>query len=234
MTVRQRRCRRFELGLALVPLALMLLALLPAIPVPADVAAADDPMAVARAGVDETIAIFRNPSMTLAVRRERLREVADRFIDFNDMSRSVLGYHWRELTPAQRAEFVPLFTGFIQDALLSRLHQSTVERIRQGVASATVTFTRERFDGPDYAEVFTSVLVPTAQQDPLQVTLMMHRTGTSWRCYDITVDAISVISNYRNQFNRVINEQGFPRLVEDLKLKRAAFEQEMSRPEPSS
>jgi ABC-type transporter MlaC component len=131
-------------------------------------------MAVAEEGVNQGVAIFKDQTMTLEVRRERLREVAGRFIDFEDMSRSVMGYHWRDLTPAQRAEFVPLFTGFIQDALLSRMHQSNVQRIRNGVESATIDFTKEQFDGPDYAEVHTTVLVPTEQKDPLQVTLLMH------------------------------------------------------------
>lgn len=213
---------------------LLVIALLTPTVVRADLTTNNDPMTVARQGVNQAIAIFKDNSITLEARRERLRQVAGRFIDFEDMSRSVMGYHWRYLTPAQRAEFVPLFTGFIQDALLSRLHESTVQRIRQGVNNATVTFTKERFDGPDYAEVLTSVAVPTQQKDPLQVNLLMHRRDKAWRCYDVTIDAISVISNYRTQFNRVINEQGFPKLVDALRIKRAAFEQEMSRPDPRS
>src|SRR5271166_3705421 len=69
-----------------------------------------DPLTQVRQGVDDVIAVFHEQKMPLAERREKLRLLAARYFDFADMARSTLGYHWRDLSPAQRAQFVPIFT----------------------------------------------------------------------------------------------------------------------------
>jgi phospholipid transport system substrate-binding protein len=58
------------------------------------------------------------------------------------------------------------------------------------------------------------------QNDPLQVNFMMHRTDNGWRVYDLSIDAISIVGNYRTQFDRVINRSGYTVLVQELKVKR--------------
>ncbi len=170
--------------------------------------------------------------MPLPQRREKLREMSERYFDFADMARSALGYHWRQLTPAQRNEFVPIFATFIQDAYLSKLEDYTVQKIREEAKSASINFTGEKFDGPDYAEVLSN-LVLADQKDPIQVNYLVHRTATGWRIYDLTIDAISVIANYRNQFRRVINDQGYDQLISDLKLKQQQLQEYMDRPHAS-
>src|SRR5271155_1974618 len=83
--------------------------------------AANDPMAQVRSGVNDVMEVFKVPEMPLKVRREKLRELGAKYFDFNSMARSVMGYHWRELSPAQRDDFVAVFTRFIEDAYLSKL-----------------------------------------------------------------------------------------------------------------
>ena len=156
--------------------------------------------------------------MPLGQRREKLRKLAGTYFDFPTMARSALGYHWRALDNSQRAEFTTVFTAFIQDAYLSKLENSTVAKIRQESKAATVTFQGETFDGAEYAQVNSQVGLPE-QRDPLQVNYVMHRNAEQWRIYDITIDSISIIGNYRNQFNRVINNDGFPQLVAALRQK---------------
>ena len=80
------------------------------------------------------------------------------------MSRSAIGYHWKTLTPAQQAEFVPLFTTFIEDAYLSRIESYSVEKINQQIQSSMIQFTRQTNDGPDYAEVFSTVVLQDQQE----------------------------------------------------------------------
>src|SRR5271163_2784805 len=89
--------------------------------VPLAAAATSDPMAVVKSGIGQAIAVFQNHQMPLAERRRTLRTLAEQYFDFPMMSRSVLGYHWRALTDEQRAQFVPIFTGFIEAAYLSKL-----------------------------------------------------------------------------------------------------------------
>ena len=71
---------------------------------------------------------------------------------------------------------------------------------------------------PKAAEVLTTLALED-QKNPLPVNYLMHQSDGQWRVYDVTVDAISLIANYRNQFNRIINNQGYPKLIADLQAK---------------
>jgi phospholipid transport system substrate-binding protein len=192
----------------------------------ATITPASDPIAAIKYSISQAVAVFNDPQAPLAERRERLRALCEQAFDFQDMSRSVLGYHWRELTPAQRDEFVPIFARFIQDAFLTKLQDETVQKVRAELRTVNIAYVRETFDGPNYAEVFSTVTV-REQTDPFQVTYLMHRTADGWRVYDLTLNAISVIGNYRNQFNRVINNQGYDQLVADLRAKETLFQQQL-------
>jgi phospholipid transport system substrate-binding protein len=185
-----------------------------------------DPMTVLKTGVDQVIAVFNDQQMPLSQRREKLRAMSLEYFDFTSMAQSTLGYHWHDLTPAQRDEFIPLFTEFIQDAYLSKLEQATVEKVREEAKTADVRFLRQTYSGPNYAEVVSTIALQD-QKHPLQVNYLMHQTGGQWRVYDVSIDEISLVANYRNQFNRVINNQGYQQLMTDLKAKREQLRQYM-------
>ncbi|MGH8337451.1 MAG: MlaC/ttg2D family ABC transporter substrate-binding protein, partial [Gammaproteobacteria bacterium] len=163
-----------------------------------------DPMAAVKSGIGQAITVFQNHQMPLAERRQTLRTLAEQYFDFPMMSRSVLGYHWRTLTPDQRAQFVPIFTGFIEDAYLSKLQDYTVHKVQQELQTARIGYVRENFDGSDYAQVFTTVTL-SDQAKPIEVNYYLARTNGIWKVYDLSIESISVIANFRNQFNRVIN-----------------------------
>jgi phospholipid transport system substrate-binding protein len=183
-----------------------------------------DPMTVIKTGVEQVMAVFNNQGMPLNQRREKLRSMSLQYFDFESMAKSALGYHWRDLTAAQREEFVPLFTEFIQDAYLSKMEQATVERIREEAKTAKVRFLKQSYFGSNYAEVFSTVAAQD-QHDPIEVDYLMHKNAGQWRVYDLTIDAISLMANYRNQFNRVINNQGYSKLIADLQSKRTQLRQ---------
>jgi phospholipid transport system substrate-binding protein len=185
-----------------------------------------DPMTVIKVGLDQVIAVFNDRQMPLNERREKLRSMSLRYFDFDNMAKSALGYHWRDLTPAQRSQFVPLFTEFIQDAYLSKMEQATVEKIRQEAKNANVRFLKQSYFDSDYAEVFTTVALQD-QPNPAQVNYLMHQNDGQWQVYDVTIDAISLIANYRNQFDRIINNQGYPKLISKLQTKRDQLRQYM-------
>ena len=112
------------------------------------------------------------------------------------------------MTPDQCADFTRLFTGFIEAAYLDKV---------QDYSGQQVQFGQSRSLGEGYAAVDTSIVQPG--KTPLPVTYLLEQTGSGWKVYDVTVDSISIIANYRTQFNRVINEQGFPKLMADLRTK---------------
>jgi phospholipid transport system substrate-binding protein len=183
-----------------------------------------DPTGSVKSIIDQSIVVFKDNRIAPAEREQKLRAIAESHFDFAEMSQSAIGYHWKTLTPAQKTEFVPLFTAFIEDAYLSRIESYSIEKINQQIQSSLIQFTRETTDGPDYAEVFSTVVLQD-QKDPIPVNYLMRRDGNEWKIYDITIDAISVIANYRNQFNRVLNNDGYDKLVSIIRQKTAGLQQ---------
>jgi phospholipid transport system substrate-binding protein len=183
---------------------------------------AADPMASVKSVIDQTFVVFKDKQIAAADREQKLRTIAETRFDFQEMARSAVGYHWRDFTPAQKSEFVPLFTAFIEDAYLSRIEQYSVEKVDQQIQSSLIQFNKETTDGPDYAEVFSTVVLKD-RNNPIQVNYLMRRDGNQWKIYDIALDAISVIANYRNQFNRVLNNDGYDKLVSIMREKQQAL-----------
>ena len=120
---------------------------------------------------------------------------------------------------------MPLFTTFIEDAYLSRIESYSVEKINQQIQSSMIQFIKQTSDGPDYAEVFSTVVLQD-RKNPIAVNYLMRHDGGEWKIYDITIDAISVIANYRNQFNRVLNNDGYDKLVSLLRQKIQGLQQQ--------
>jgi phospholipid transport system substrate-binding protein len=165
-------------------------------------------MAATQGLVRQSLQILRNTNAPVTQRRRDLRAVLEGHFDFTEMARSALGYHWRTLTPEQRQEFTNLFKAFIEDAYLSKI---------QDYKGQDVQFLRERPLGGGYVEIDSKIV--QAGKDPIPVNYLLEQKDRGWMIYDVTVDAISIIANYRNQFNRVINDQGYPKLVTDLRAK---------------
>jgi phospholipid transport system substrate-binding protein len=177
-----------------------------------------DPTVMVKAVVDQATAVVRDTQTPTADRDKRLRAIAEANFDFADMARTTLGYHWRQLTPQQQAEFVPLFTSFMENVYLSKLQEYSVQKLRQSVNTSNVSFTGQQYDGADYSEVHSTVLLK-GQPPPIKVDYLLRRDGASWKIYDLNIDAISVMANYRQQFNRVLNNDGYAALVGMLRKK---------------
>ena len=209
MTRLQFRIRTVVLGLLF-----LLAASVPAgaLQVEQSAAATGDAVAAVKTVVDQSVAVFKQKDIPEDQRQQKLRAIAESHFDFTEMAQSACGYHWRSFTPEQKAQFVPLFTKFIEDVYLSQIESYSVEKINQQINSSKIEFTRQKINDPGYAEVFSDVTLAD-RKDPLQVNYEMSQQGEQWKIYDITINAISVIANYRNQFNRVLNNDGYDKLI---------------------
>jgi len=168
-----------------------------------------DPATVAKTLVNQALSVLSNNSMPVRQKQERLRGVVEQSFDFTEMSRSALGTHWRDLTPDQRHDFTRVFTQFVEDSYLSKVSD---------YKGQTVTFAKTIQLAPGYTQVNSKVNQPNGGE-PISLDYRLKYEGNQWKIYDVTVDAISIIANYRNQFNRVINDRGFPTLMADLRAK---------------
>ncbi len=173
---------------------------------------ADDPMSVVQGTVNEALAVLRDTQTPLAQRQDKLRQIVSGTFDFTEMAKSALGYHWKQITPAQQQEFTAAFVAFIEDSYLSKINEYNGQQ---------VNFLRATNDGAQYSEVNTDITQPKGE--PIHVNYRLLQENGTWRIYDVTVDAISIIANSHHQFNRVMNNSGYDTLISDLKSKQAAL-----------
>ncbi len=202
----QRKLTRLTMAaVATLALALILSSLTPT---RARADTGNSPMAVTQTMVNRALQIMANKTTPVRQRRRELREVVENEFDFSAMSRSALGYHWRNLSPDQRSQFTQLFAAFIEDAYLSKIQDYSGQQVR---------FDGQTPLGQGYVQISTDIVQPG--KSPIAVNYLLLQKDDTWKIYDVTVDAISIIANYRNQFNRVINDKGFGQLMADLRTK---------------
>jgi phospholipid transport system substrate-binding protein len=174
--------------------------------------------------VNPALQILNDKSAPLKDRQQKLRQLvsADVF-DYTAMARSALGLHWKDISAQQQQDFTQVFTAFLRDSYISRIQDFSVQQ---------VNFQGESDIGDGRTEVKTSVQQPNAGA-PVQLNYMLRKDNGKWLIYDVTVDNISIAANYRNQFNRVINNQGFDTLMSDLKSKQQGLEDQLGTPHGS-
>ncbi len=166
-----------------------------------------------RSGVEQALraglAILNDPSLQEDVKIEGVRAVFLPLFDFSEMARRSLGSHWRRRTPEERTEFTRLFGALLEKSYTSRI---------AGFRSQRMHFTAEEVDGR-YAQVDTRIV--DRQGRRFDIDYRLHRVEASgkWLIYDVIVQGISLVNNYRAQFNRVINRSSYESLVAKLRAR---------------
>lgn len=163
------------------------------------------PLDLVKSSVSRVIEIVQSPAEG-AQRRAEVRKVVEALFDFNEMSRRTLGQHWSERSPKEQEEFVRLFTD-----LLERSYLTTIGNHRL----TTVTFQGESVEGSS-ARVRSQLVTDRRMRIPIEYR-MLENAGR-WAVYDIVVEGVSVISNYRAQFNSIIRTSSFALLLDRLRF----------------
>ncbi|HET6366967.1 MAG TPA: ABC transporter substrate-binding protein [Pseudomonadales bacterium] len=145
-----------------------------------------------------------------ARRQEAIRSMAEPVFDWREMASRSLGVHWQPRSEAERAEFVDLFRDLIQRSYITQVERYSGEPVR---------FTGEKVDG-NLGLVSTRILTRRGQEVPIDYRLV-NRDGR-WRVYDVQVEGVSLIGNFRTQFDKVIRTSGYGELVQRLKAKGSA------------
>ena len=168
----------------------------------------ESPTEVVRATLTEVLRILADPKLKdpaqSASRRRMLEEVISSRFDYREMSKRTLASQWNRLSEAERAEFVELFKTFLSDRYGSRIDEYSGEKVE---------YLGERLEG-QYAEVRTK-LVSSKTQFPMDYRLI-NKSG-KWYAYDIVADGISLVKNYRSQFERIIRADSYQQLVKRLR-----------------
>lgn len=173
---------------------------------------ADSPTEQVRATVDKVLTILRSPDpkskAQIEAQRAQLIEVIYPRFDFTEMAKRSLGPHWVRRTSEEQREFVGIFA-----ALMGRAYADNIE----SYASQNVLYTHESED-QNYAQVDTRVV--SDNQSPVTINYKLHSVDHDWKVYDLVIENISVVNNYRSQFDRVIARSSFAELVRTMKEKR--------------
>jgi phospholipid transport system substrate-binding protein len=165
-----------------------------------------------RETVEKIVAILQDsslkPETRKAERRARLRQIINARFDIEEMARRSLGSHWQSRTPGQQSEFVKLFSALLEDSYLDRI---------ESYSGDTILYLRESEDG-EFSEVSTKV-VPK-KGDELAINYKLHAANKQWKIYDVVIENISLVNNYRAQFNRILATASFEELLKKLREKK--------------
>ncbi len=164
-----------------------------------------------KASIDKIIPILEDPTLKgdakIKERRAAIRQVASDIFDFTESAKRCLGSHWEHRTEQERQEFPRLLGDLLERAFASRLEQYGGERIQ---------YTGESVDG-NVATVKTTIITKSGAELPVDYQVL--RRGDRWFVYDVWIEGVSLMNNYRVQFNKIILTSSYEDLVRKLKAK---------------
>jgi phospholipid transport system substrate-binding protein len=172
-------------------------------------ARAGEPTEAIRSAVDQGVEILRSAKLENANQRakviDRLRQIVYPLFDFREMAMRSLGANWRRLEPQQQNEFVTTFTKLLEKTYADQIDLYNGQK---------VAYTGETIDG-NYAQVDSKIVDKNGQN--YSVVYKLHQVDGNWRIYDVVAENISLVNNYRSQFNRVIAKSSFEELLKTMK-----------------
>jgi len=161
-----------------------------------------------RGSVDRVIQVLEDPTLKAdpnGARRAAIRKEAESIFDFTETAKRALGQHWKTLNPSQQQEFVSLFEDLLERAYVLKIEKYSGER---------VTYLGDAIDG-DLATVKTKFT--TKQGTDIPVDYRLLRRGDRWLVYDVFVEGVSLVANYRTQFDRIMRTSSYDELVRRMK-----------------
>ena len=172
---------------------------------------ADSPTVEIKSTVDQVIQTLTNPQLQgegkKQERRKRLREVIFARFDFREMAQRSLGAHWQRRTPEEQTQFVKVFSDLLEQTYVDKIESYNDEKF---------IYANERIDGP-YAEVGSKMR--TSKGEEFTINYKLHRVGEDWKVYDLVIENVSLMNNYRSQFNRILTSSTYDELVLRIRAK---------------
>jgi len=189
----------------------LVLALSMLLAAPAARAADTRPMAAIRATTDQILAVLQDPALQAddkrAERRSKIRKLVDARFQWADMAQRCLSIHWRRRSPEERKAFVPVFADLVRGAYMGKI---------EGYAGEKVKYKNERVKGK-YARVGVDVL--TTKNTVIPIVYSMKLFGDRWLIYDVAVEGVRLVNNYRTQFRAKLDRMPYQEFFDELEAK---------------
>ena len=177
-------------------------------------ALAQSPTDYVRGILNKVMAIQTDPALAGAAHEDQrsrsIHQIIEASFDFQMMAREALGSAYGQISGGQRQEFTTTFSYLFQD--------SYTRMVLKFLLKENITYNRESREGGK-ARVDTTIVRPN---ESIPVTNIMHQTGGGWLLYDVSVDGVSILNNYRTQFSQAVGTKGFGFLLERMKSQRQA------------
>jgi phospholipid transport system substrate-binding protein len=177
--------------------------------VPAANGAGPGPTEQLKGVIDRVLEVLEDPALKgeakAADRHRAVRQIADEMFDFEETARRAMAQHWRSLTPAQRREFVDVFSDLLERAYMSKIELYGGEKIQ---------YPGERVEG-DVATVLTRLITKKGIEVPIDYRML--KRGDRWRVYDVSIEGVSLVANYRTQFNSIIRTSSYDELLRKMR-----------------
>ncbi len=167
------------------------------------------PLETVRTEVNKVLEVLRNKSLKEEAKREKLRGLYAEMFDQEELSRWCLGRNWNKLSETQRKEFLPLFQQVLEKTYGDRILAYSDEKI---------LFDREVPISKGRVEVQTRVITTKSKEVPFNYRVFQEKSGT-WKVYDVVVENVSLVMNYRSQFNEILSKGTPDDLLEILRKK---------------
>jgi phospholipid transport system substrate-binding protein len=178
-------------------------------------AVAGPPTEQLRTQIEHAVKLLEDPDLKRegreVERRKAVRKVAEEIFDFGETARRALGRHWPARTPAERQEFIGLFADLLERSYISKIELFNGEKI---------TYVGDTIDG-DQATVRTKIITKQGSEIPVEYR-MLQKNG-KWLVYDVIIEGVSLVANYRTQFNKIIQTSSYQELVKKMKTKQEEF-----------
>jgi len=164
-----------------------------------------------KGATDQVLKTLQDPALKspdkTAERRKQLRAIVDQVFDWQETGKRALARHWQTLKPEQRQEFSALFADLVERSYVGKIEAYSGEK---------VAYVGDTIEG-DQATVKTKLITKSGTEIPLDYR--MQKEGDRWRVYDVLIEGVSLVGNYRTQFNKIIQQSSYDELVKKMKTK---------------
>lgn len=167
------------------------------------------PLETIKANAEKVLAVLRDKNVSEEAKKEKLRAYYREMIDEAELARRTLGANWRKLNPEQQREFMDLYRQLLEKAYADKIFSYNYDE-------AKLVFSKEVMMGQNQAEVETKTVTPT-QEIPVAYRVILK--DGAWKVYDVLIENVSLVQNYRSQFNSILAKNTPEQMLETLRGK---------------
>lgn len=153
---------------------------------------------------------YKKGSKKEKANQKALKRKINQFLDFNELARRSLGKHWKIRTKAEQQEFTHVLRTLIEKNYLKQARKNVKHKVEYG---------RERVKGNKAIIATTIKIVKNKRPEEISVVYKMRKVDSRWMVYDVITDDVSIVKNYRSQFNRIITKNSFEHLLKKMHKK---------------